>query len=489
MNSKIAHLIKILLVFAWALSPLLYQSQIINKVYPTAKDKTARDLLRTSDGGYLIVGMTNTDDEADSHLYVLKTNSNGDFLWDTVYGGPRPDYAYSMVGTHDGKIIVAGFTQSFGGGDYDMYLLKLDENGKFIKQVDYGTSGNEEARQIIRTKDNKYVVVGTKAMGSSNSQIMVLRMDENLDNIQEVSFGGTGSSHDYGLAIQETPEGDFMVGGQTWSEGAGGGDAYAVRLKGSDLSTVWTKTYGQVDNEEIVGLVVNGDGTSILAIRDSLPNEPNDGNIDVWIVKIKNDNGEKLYDKTFGGALKDTPKSIFPLGNSEYIVGAISRTWWPSPQMWLLKIKDNGSSLDTVWARNFGEVNSDHDHCHIAKASNDGGILVAGHSRTNMMRVWFMKLNDEGKLVVSLDENTLVSANILVFPNPVIQGVLKVKSDKNAAYTVRVHNILGDVIYVGGSGKGSGETIEIDMKGQPAGVYIVNVQSGESQISRKVVLR
>jgi hypothetical protein len=308
----------------------------------------------------------------------------------------------------------------------------------------------------------------------------------------EYEYGGLGIQ--YGLAIQETSEGDFIIGGQTFSEGAGGGDAYALRVNASNMGTpAWTKTYGQVDNEEIVGITANSDGTSILAIRDSLPNEPIDGNIDIWIVKISNSNGDKIYDKVFGGSKKDTPKSINPLGNGEYIVGGISRSFWgeanSAPQMWLLKVKDFGDRLDTLWSRNFGTTIVEHDHCHMAKASNDGGLLVVGHSRTHVMRIWFLKLNSEGQLIVGAEENTPLVENILLYPNPVTSGVLNIKHSFKAAYTIKATDILGKTIYShSGNDSGSNE-IEVDMRGNLPGIYFISIESGEAKLTKKILMQ
>src|SRR5688500_16030938 len=92
-------------------------SQSFMQLYPTTFDKTARDIVRTSDGGYLIAGMTNNTDITDCDAYVIKTDASGNSQWTKTYGGARPDYPYSMVETTDGNYFIVGYSASYGGGD------------------------------------------------------------------------------------------------------------------------------------------------------------------------------------------------------------------------------------------------------------------------------------------------------------------------------------------------------------------------------------
>jgi hypothetical protein len=470
------------LLLAMLCLPVFSGAQVLfEKWYPASYDRTTRDVLPTSDGGYLLVGMANNSNPADCELYVMKTNGMGEMQWDSSYGGAKPDYAYSMVETHDGNYIIAGYTQSFGNGDYDMYLLKIAPDGRMLKQIDLGDGKNEEAREIIRTKDNKYVVVGTAGFESTTAdqQIMVVKMDANLTVENTWFFGESGK--EYGLGIKQTADDGFIISGQTFSKGNGGGDAYLLKISATGAKE-WDQYYGGAQNDEAVGVVVNPDGSYVFAMRDS----SSSADVDIKIYKVSS-TGAEVWNMPFAGPYKDTPKTIEAMGNNEYIVGAISRSFngAGSPDMWLLKIKDNGSTGTKVWERFYGDAIG-HDHCHRAKAVSDG-ILAAGHTRNPTQKVYFLKLSLEGKLTVGLNENQLMSSDVMVFPNPVTGGVVNVKNAKHVGTEIGVYNILGERIHY--SYVTAGNDGLIDLTSQPAGVYIINVSSANSTVTKKIVIR
>src|SRR5437762_2196913 len=95
---------KVLPFLILILIPVLVKSQVLfERRYPTNYDKTAREVLPTSDGGYLIAGITNNSNFYDCDAYVIKTDGNGFLQWEKIFGGSKPDYPYSMVETSDGN--------------------------------------------------------------------------------------------------------------------------------------------------------------------------------------------------------------------------------------------------------------------------------------------------------------------------------------------------------------------------------------------------
>jgi hypothetical protein len=83
---------------------------------------------QTSDGGYIVTGEADAFNAGDD-IWVLKLRSAGDIEWQKAFGGSNSDYGYSIRQTSDGGYIVAGETLSFGAGQSDAWILKLDSDG------------------------------------------------------------------------------------------------------------------------------------------------------------------------------------------------------------------------------------------------------------------------------------------------------------------------------------------------------------------------
>ncbi|MCX6166012.1 MAG: T9SS type A sorting domain-containing protein, partial [Ignavibacteriae bacterium] len=87
----------------------------------------AFSIIKTTDGGYAIAGTTGSYGTGSSDMYIVKLNSSGMLQWSKTVGGDTTDNAYSIIQTTDGGYAIAGYTNSFGAGSNDMYIVKFDE--------------------------------------------------------------------------------------------------------------------------------------------------------------------------------------------------------------------------------------------------------------------------------------------------------------------------------------------------------------------------
>jgi len=191
------------------LIPLICVCALHSMVYPQVTfQKTYGDyssncyaVEQTTDGGYILVGKTSQFGSGNTDVYLIKTDINGDTLWTKTYGGVRSDVGFSVQQTTDGGYIIVGMTNSFGAGilgRLDVYLIKTDNNGDTLWtktyggiDTDYAFSGidTDYAFSVQQTTDSGYIVAGF--MGSFGLNDFYLIKTNNIgDTLWTRTFSG-----------------------------------------------------------------------------------------------------------------------------------------------------------------------------------------------------------------------------------------------------------------------------------------------------------
>jgi len=140
----------------------------------------SRSIIQTGDGSYTIAGFTISEDTGDRDVWVIKLDKEGNKIWDKTFGGTSEDWANSLIQTEDGGYMVAGWTSSMGAGKTDVWIIKLNKRGDLVWDKTFGGSEDDEAHSIIQTEDGGYAVAGwTESKGAGNSDVWVIKLDEN----------------------------------------------------------------------------------------------------------------------------------------------------------------------------------------------------------------------------------------------------------------------------------------------------------------------
>jgi hypothetical protein len=466
----------ILLLYIFTLSYIGFSQTYFQKSYNMPLDQEGQDVLPTADGGYLIAGYTNTSILYDCDLMIFKTDAFGNQLWTKTYGGNKPDFPYHMLATNDGNYFLVGYSQSYGGGDLDILLQKIDPAGNQIWLKTYGGYGNDYARDITATNDGNYLIVGSSNSQSTTGQnANLIKIDPAGNVIWSKTYGG--SANDHGCIVKQCSDGGFIMLGQTYSYGVGNGDAWLVKTNSSG-DTTWTKTFGGSQNDEGISLTVNNDDSFTFIIRDS-SNAGQD--IDTRIVKT-NPTGSIIWDKTYGGNKKDTPKMIQKTSDGGYVVAAISRSFgWVNPDMWILKLTSTG---DTTWTRHYG--GSNNEHCYTVRELTDGSYIAVGKATSfgPTMDPILLKINSNGTLTVGLQEFAQNSP-IQLYPNP-NSGNLNLDLSNFKAKKITITDILGVEIFNKEIENENLLTIKLD--DQKSGVYFVKSESETQSVINKFII-
>jgi hypothetical protein len=148
--------------------------------------ETCQGVIQTGDGGYALVGWR-ANAGANSDAWIIKTNSNGDSVWGRGYGGPSNEDFRSVVQTSDGGYLLLGSTRSYGAGDEDLWLVRVDSDGDSLWSRTYGTSWREKGYTLIQTTSGGYATAG---ITGQTSDAWLLRLDYTRPRVSSVTDVG-----------------------------------------------------------------------------------------------------------------------------------------------------------------------------------------------------------------------------------------------------------------------------------------------------------
>jgi hypothetical protein len=354
-----------------------------NKTFGGASDDGvgagAYPMQPTADGGYILAGSTNSYGAGGGDTWLIKTDAEGSKIWEKNFGGANDDWANSVQQTIDGGYILAGGTQSFGAGGMDFWLIKTDAEGNKLWDRTFGGWSNEIANSVQQTSDGGYILAGA---GSGDAWL--IKTDSDGNKIWDKTFGG--SNDDWAHLVQLTSDGGYILGGRKEAHGSASGDAWIVKTD-AEGSELWERTFGGSDKDMINSVQPTSDGGYILAGGTSSYGA---GGYDLWMIKTDAE-GNRLWDKTFGGASLDGALSVQSTRDNGYIlVGSTESYGAGSGDAWLIKTDAEGNELwnktfggvnwDGAWA---GQPNDDGSYI-LAGSTNSHG---AGGSDAWLIKV------------------------------------------------------------------------------------------------------
>ncbi len=228
---------------AWVIKVSSTGQVLWDKPYFSSLDDGSSKIILTNDGGYAFVGATQSNFGQGGKMWLVKIDANGNQQWVSTFGGTggKTDNAMSLVQTQDGGYAIAGYTYSFGAVGADFCLIKTNSLGNLTWVKTYGGTGDDEAYSLVQTSDGGYALAGyTNSYGAGGYDVWLIKTDS-FGNIQwNTTYGGTGNDYAYSLII--TNDGGFAIAGGTNSFGAGNEDFFLVKTAGINPTPTPTAT-------------------------------------------------------------------------------------------------------------------------------------------------------------------------------------------------------------------------------------------------------
>ena len=142
-------------------------------------DDVGNSVQQTSDGGYIIAGHTASYGAGSFDVYLIKTEGNGNEEWTQTFGGISSDWGSSVQQTTDGGYIIEGVTGDYP--NYDVYLIKTDGSGNEDWTQTFGGSNWDEGRSVQQTTDGGYIIAGTtESFGAGEWDVWLIRLESEL---------------------------------------------------------------------------------------------------------------------------------------------------------------------------------------------------------------------------------------------------------------------------------------------------------------------
>lgn len=326
----------------WLIKADVDGNALWNRTYGRRTLDRAYSVLQTSDGGYAMIGRSHhwgstPSEEAD--IWLVKVDSSGDAQWNKTYGGVNWDLAWSFVQTSDGGYAIAAFTDSFGAGDRDFWLIKTDATGGVEWNRTYGDTGRDEAMSIVQTSDGGYAMAGsTDSYGAGSSDFWLVRTDSSGELLWNRTYGEKG--YDSARFMVQTDDEGFAIVGYTASYGVGW-DFWLVKTDALG-SALWNKTYDGGDIPRAYSLIQTNDGGYAIAGDD--------------FMLIKTDmEGNMDWNRTYGGVGSGHGMCLIETSDGRYVMAG---AFQPIDADWndLLLVKTSaesgltwtGSTADTI---------------------------------------------------------------------------------------------------------------------------------------------
>jgi len=408
-------------------------------------------------------------------FHLVKLNQQGDQVWEKYFSGQNHDYLSATVTTQDGGFLLAGTSYSGKGldkkedsrGGSDIWLIRLNEFGDELWQKTLGTSSDEEARSVIQTTDLGFFVAGNvqnSSKGYGSKDVWITRLDKDGKELSQLILGGKGLDEvekmiptkdggallgiysrssevrDTGSGVrnpesksstESTATRNLTSATSKQSSNYGEGDYWIVKLD-KNGKIEWEKNYGGKGDDHIRTLALTS--TSYIIGGESRSERSGNKTVDtqegtdLWLISL-NERGDEQWQKSYNFKNRDVLMGMSVITktqesrtkNQDVTTGILlggytqaeGRIEKDDETFWMLYLDQNGNEQ---WRKHVaGESRQREERLSDLKLNRDGSIILAGTSAKELGKEnWkIVKLGD--KQVSQLIEKQ----DIKIYPNPV----------------------------------------------------------------------
>ena len=445
-----------------------------------------KSIVCTNDYGYVVIGATEGVGNGATDCYLFKIDSLGNFMWSKTFGGANIDWGTDIVQTTDSNLVFCGYSNSYSS-DYDVTLWKTDSSGNLIWEQFYGGSDWDFAYSMAKTADSGFVVAGeTYSFGNGQNDGYLIRLNAQGDTLWTKAYGGAQS--DVFNDVVVCKNGSILCSGQSNSYSTNGDVDFWVVYMDSSGNTIWDVTLGDSLDDWANGGYEAFDGNlQIIGTKtnpaDSVENWwvyelDSTGNV-VWEIanyQTSTNNGMSLIgypyeDSTFLNAMT----TAYGNGGYDFYYSKFGLDSWLNLNYTSTfggAYDDKVSNADTTYDHSFVSVGTtnttDFGQTNVAVYLLDRNYLIPPGNYS------------ETEDITSISDFS--ASGISIYPNPANTVVEIITSEK---FTMNCYSISGSLVFtriINGPSR-------IDFSAYPRGMYLLEFINGTTIFStQKLIL-
>ena len=393
----------------------VYSQSSFSFTYGTSGWDEAYDVELDDNGNFIIAGV------AAYNFYdmcLIKMNSAGDTLWTKKYGGTGDDDgAYALSKSGDGGYILAGWTNGpLSAGDYDMYVVKVNNAGTFQWEKAFGTSSKEWANDVILTTDGNYLIAGYSS-ATAQKYGFAVKLSTNGDTIwTKIGFTSDINKMQEFYSVQNTSDSCYIFCGYE----------YDIPSTVMNILLVKTNSDGTVKWSETFGGTINHVGTDVVEVSNGfvITGRKYFSTTNYDPILLKTDlSGNQLWLENYTGSTeKDEMFSVEKTNDNGFLLAGKYRNG--DKDVFIIKTDSTGNFQ---WSKTFGSTGFDIGY--VGKQTNDGGYVIVGSTTSQgagQEDIYVIKTDASGKICnnfpgITVTTNTAIQGNPTIF-TPVITG-------------------------------------------------------------------
>ncbi|HRE73086.1 MAG TPA: T9SS type A sorting domain-containing protein [Flavobacteriales bacterium] len=464
------------------------QSIFFQKIIGNSGSFYSRDVIQTADTGYVVCGSSSGLGDYTANGFLMKLDKFGTRLWTKSYGGSNADWAMRVLEESDGSLVFAGYTNSTNNSGYDIWLAKTNSNGVLQWSRTYGGSDWDFGYSILKTNDGNYLIAGeTYSFGNGNADGFLLKVDMNGDSLWMQTYGGPLNEN--ARKVITLPDGSFIFTGTTNSPPSTSKDIWLVKTDAMG-AVVWDRRLGSAADDEGQSIVLSRTNGEIVGVG-STDSSYSTLNSDQYYFRT-DDQGMLICHFLYGGPAEETTHDVCERWNGYGIVAGMTLSYGSGFGDMICYYPHNGC----FWTGGQTIGTPDRDEAWAVKETSDSGYVVVGQTENGpgFTNVYIVKAGPTmfvtPLLITEFDissvDEVATTNSLEVYPNP-FNGPINISwYGREGRNRIRLFDISGKLI-AEETLYGSNGTIEPDLSAK--GIYfleIINENSGE-RITRRII--